>query len=301
MADSDYTYNFPTTSTSLLTNKPSHRRRSRSPTAFVLPHSKHHATYASDIARLLDPSYSSPSYASSAPYVDRHGDLHDPDYRHFPAVTPPPLTHVKATRPRWVINSNDDVFAVDEDDQDLDSFSTRLDTRRSPDRRHRDSVSTYRPASYSSSFPHSFLTPPTSLESNDTVLGDVDEFPFDDEKDKKCPIAAVKKASGKSRSSRLSKAPIQTEKVQPEEERHIIDPSPNDPPPQDYIPTDYAQDPEWTSVPSFSSGSRKADSFFSNRPTCTQSLRRQWQSVNLSFRLRVFRFKRRVRRVIKGY
>jgi hypothetical protein len=249
MADSDYTYNFPTTSTSLLTSKPSHRRRSRSPTSFALPHSKHHATHASDIARLLDPSYSSPSYASSAPYVDRHGDLHDPDYRHFPAVTPSPLTHVKATRPRWVINSNDDVFAVDEDDQDLGSFSTRLDTRRSPDRRHRDSVSTYRPASYSSSFPHSFLTPPTSLESNDTVLGDVDEFPFDekrDEKDKKCPMAAVKKATGKSRSNRLSKAPIQTEKVEPEEERHIIDTSANDPPPQDYIPTEYAQDPEWT-------------------------------------------------------
>src|SRR5262245_46829307 len=166
MADTEYTYNFPTTSTSLLTSKPSHRRRSHSPTKFVLSHSKHHATRASDIARLLDPSYSSPSYAPSAPYVDRHGDLHDPDYRHFPAMTPPSPPHVKSTRPRWVISSDDDVFAVDEDDEDVDSFPTPLVSRKSSDRRHRDSVSTYRPASHSSSFPHSasfphsFLTPP---------------------------------------------------------------------------------------------------------------------------------------------
>ncbi|KAH9843106.1 uncharacterized protein C8Q71DRAFT_853604 [Rhodofomes roseus] len=84
-----------------------HSPRSHSPIphiATILP--THHssmyapATRAADISRLLDPAYASGSSSSSAStaspthhkhgqtraYVDRHGDLHDPDYRDFPVL-----------------------------------------------------------------------------------------------------------------------------------------------------------------------------------------------------------------------
>lgn len=69
--------------------------------------------HATDLSRLLDPSYASssssskasPSYATRA-YVDHNGELHDPDYRHFPSISTP---HRRSTnnsgsnnlRPAW--------------------------------------------------------------------------------------------------------------------------------------------------------------------------------------------------------
>lgn len=148
----------------------------------MLPH--HHSsssmyapsTRAEDIARLLDPAYASGSSSSSAStgsptryrhgqaraYVDHHGDLHDPDYRDFPAL----LTTARApsaarrrasydvrprnprhrverrysgaythTRPGWERNWSD--VGEDDDDDDDESqshyspFASHAATRRS--------------------------------------------------------------------------------------------------------------------------------------------------------------------------
>jgi len=42
-----------------------------------------------DISRLLDPSYLPSSSSRSGVYVDPSGEVHDPDYRHFPLVAAP--------------------------------------------------------------------------------------------------------------------------------------------------------------------------------------------------------------------
>ncbi|KZT70101.1 hypothetical protein DAEQUDRAFT_224066 [Daedalea quercina L-15889] len=85
-----------------------HSHRSHSPIPHIttiLPTHNHSSMYApstraADISRLLDPAYASGSSSSSASttspthhklgqtraYVDRHGDLHDPDYRDFPVL-----------------------------------------------------------------------------------------------------------------------------------------------------------------------------------------------------------------------
>lgn len=78
------------------------RKRSPSPSSqhfSVNPFAAHRpyspSTRASDIARLLDPTYASPPHhtafkavgtrtAIREVYVDHHGDLHDPDFRDFP-------------------------------------------------------------------------------------------------------------------------------------------------------------------------------------------------------------------------
>ncbi|KAI0093778.1 hypothetical protein BDY19DRAFT_989320 [Irpex rosettiformis] len=62
----------------------------------------------SDASRLLDPSYASSSSVNVGPsraYVDHSGDLHDPDYRHFP-VLPTHKKRVNSPARRSSTNSN---------------------------------------------------------------------------------------------------------------------------------------------------------------------------------------------------
>jgi len=69
---------------------------------------------AADVSRLLDPSYLSSS-ASSSPtsvYADTDGNLHDPDYRHFPVVASP-----LPRRPAWERGGEDDDVDRDEFDE----------------------------------------------------------------------------------------------------------------------------------------------------------------------------------------
>ncbi|KAG6334367.1 hypothetical protein ID866_4718 [Astraeus odoratus] len=112
------------------------RKRSPSPSSssssranHVSPFSNHlfsrpysPSSRADDVARLLDPAYASPAqHAHSAfntskagvrqAYVDHHGDLHDPDFRHFPVF------HAHH-RPRWESAFN----APDDEDSDFDEY-----------------------------------------------------------------------------------------------------------------------------------------------------------------------------------
>ena len=88
---------------------------------------------AADVSRLLDPSYLSSS-ASSSPssvYADTDGNLHDPDYRHFPVVAPLPR------RPAWERGGEDD-------DADGEEFDERAHIRSaSPRERRRARYSAY--------------------------------------------------------------------------------------------------------------------------------------------------------------
>lgn len=75
--------------------------------------SHHRQPKVADVSRILDPSYLSSS-ASSSPtsvYADTDGNLHDPDYRHFPVVTPVPR------RPAWERGGDDDEVDVEEFDE----------------------------------------------------------------------------------------------------------------------------------------------------------------------------------------
>jgi hypothetical protein len=88
---------------------------------------------AADVSRLLDPSYLSSS-ASSSPtsvYADPDGNLHDPDYRHFPVVDTLP------SRPAWERGGEDD-------DVDREEFDERARLRSaSPRERRRARYSAY--------------------------------------------------------------------------------------------------------------------------------------------------------------
>ncbi|KAG2145075.1 hypothetical protein BD769DRAFT_948316 [Suillus cothurnatus] len=98
------------------------RKRSPSPSSqhfSVNPFAAHRpyspSTRASDIARLLDPAYASPSHQTAFKavgsrtairevYVDHHGDLHDPDFRDFPTFG---HTHFKPSLERTYTDESD--------------------------------------------------------------------------------------------------------------------------------------------------------------------------------------------------
>jgi hypothetical protein len=95
-----------------------------------LPSKRHFSHYrqpkVADVSRILDPSYLSSS-ASSSPasvYADTDGNLHDPDYRHFPVVNDLPR------RPAWERGG-------DEEEIDADAFDERARLRSASPRERR--------------------------------------------------------------------------------------------------------------------------------------------------------------------
>jgi hypothetical protein len=256
--------------------------------------------HAADLSRLLDPSYCSAStkgYVSQA-YVDPYGDLHDPDYRHFPTSFPSSSSSSSAKRqnsprPHWELaldNNNaedDDYDELDEDDSFFLSTSTAARpqdhsrysaTRRMSHGRIRpreSSFSIYSNINYYSP-PTTISTLPTSYESDKTDLSrcsDADE--------------------GKKR-RRLSKGGREKEKDREglwggsteTYYRGSLDHSRDLPPTQEEEVGDVRVGSSLTS----------AMRIREDVPTCSQSLRRQWQAFSLRFRFGVFRAQRNVMR-----
>lgn len=270
--------------------------------------------HAADLSRLLDPLYCSPStskgYAPQA-YVDPYGDLHDPDYRHFPTSSSSSSAKAKrynSPRPHWQLAQDnhdaldDDSDELDEDDSFFLSTSTAAHpqnhsrysaTRRSSHGRRRlrdSSFSTYSSNYYSPSTTISTL--PTSYESDKTVLS-------------KCTDSEEKKPKGRRRLSKGDKekekdrealwsgsvAVVGTEAYY----RGSLDRSPDLPPTREEEPED---------VPVGSTPTSPMGAIYRTTeyvPTCSQSLRRQWQALSLRFRFSVFRAQRKVMRRVHSF
>ncbi|KII88250.1 hypothetical protein PLICRDRAFT_54090 [Plicaturopsis crispa FD-325 SS-3] len=107
----DFTYDLPMplASSSRLPSSPKKHHRHKPPRT-PSPHVMHKD--AADVARILDPSYATSTRpAQAVAYIDAHGDLHDPDYRHFPVLpTPSPRRH------RY--SAFDDSYQDEDDDED---------------------------------------------------------------------------------------------------------------------------------------------------------------------------------------
>jgi len=235
--DCDYAYDFPIPSTSAPPSPPHKSRR--------LSHHSRHA----ELTRMLDPAYAPPSSSSTSPvdaYLDHHGDLHDPDYIHFPAV------RVRVPHPRWDVPPDDD--------DDADEPDTLFHTAFFP----KPSYRAFPP------IPHAAYSPPTSFDSDDAVLEvqEEPESPFvDREKEQQRWLCPVSRYTSRRRSR--------------EEERPTVDEKPDDETELTRRKRSTDFEPEWT-------------------PTCSESLRRQWQRISLRFRLGLFRAQRRARRRLSG-
>ncbi|KAG5642924.1 hypothetical protein DXG03_001875 [Asterophora parasitica] len=135
---------------------------------------------AADISRLLDPSYTKNARAStsSAAYVDRHGDLHDPDYRHFPVAQ---KRHI-AARPRWELIDEDALADDDDGEWEQEHTHRHRDTSFSSyqQQQHRSPSSSYtfHPVPRHTHHTHHHHYAPHSFDSADTVLDSVDEHTY---------------------------------------------------------------------------------------------------------------------------
>lgn len=295
--------------------------RATSPILFSKCHSQ--PERAADISRLLDPSYSSSSSGSSSSthvhaYVDRHGELHDPDYRYFPVAAPAKRTtsphrataaaYNMAARPRWEL--------VDEDALDLeeeeDLFSARLhNTNNNNNKRHtrdRDSFSSHR--AYTPTYP----SHPHSFDSDDTVL---DEYEDDDFAPRDRFPALLRTTFSRDRkrraSSLLSDAPtpaltdasLVAPSPSPLAQHHSLPASPLSPHSSLFahypVRTMSRQqhEEEDKEAREKEEREREVEEELERRtewtPTCTQALRREWQAVTLRIRFSVFRTQRRIK------
>ena len=265
---------------------------------------KMHASskHAADVSRLLEPSYRSAStstgYVSQA-YVDPYGDLHDPDYRHFPTSFPSSSSSSakRSPRPHWDLtldNSNaedDDDDELDEDDSFFLSTSTAARpqnhsrytaTRRISHGRIRpgeSSFSIYNNTTNYYSPPTTISTLPTSYESDKTDLSRCSDA---DEK--------TKKRRRLSREKEKDREGLWGGVAAPETYyRGSLEYSRDLPPTQEEEAGDVRVG---ASVTSPKRTIREGEYV----PTCSQSLRRQWQAFSLRFRFGVFRAQRNVMR-----
>lgn len=236
----EYNYDFPVPSNSSLIapsampqRKSNALRRRRSPSppsrTYHAPHfPTHHSTKytpstrQAEVSRLLDPSYSNIQQGSSSSktnsplsvFVDHYGDIHDPDYRHFPALP---------TRPKWETNGEDDDEEMLEDEKAINNS-----------RRKSFETYAYRPSyayyQYEAPSPSSFAS-------------ELDESPFDDDAS---PVEKTEKnkLSKKYRGRRHSHVEEKQALARTEEEPNAVSVAA----PEcgaDYTPSEYG-DHDWT-------------------------------------------------------
>ncbi|TFK46727.1 hypothetical protein OE88DRAFT_1739332 [Heliocybe sulcata] len=281
----------------------------------ALPHhssSKHSPVRAYDISCFLDPAYasgSSCSQSSSSPssaYIDRHGDLHDPDYRPF--AHGPAGTRNRAHGGGINVDTPSDDDESDGSETERVHRHTRLTTyphlQRHQDRGRSESGSRTRHPSPRRYVP--YYEPPyattglsSSPEEDDATAtasnwmghygnnvrirrADEEENPFEDgfgyededaERKGRRLLKTRRFSRREKRKSKEESRDLEKREVArtPTPYHFDLDEEPEEGA-QDLIPTQ----PEWT-------------------PTCTQSIRRQWQSVSLSLRFSIFRARRRLR------
>ncbi|KAI0797503.1 hypothetical protein C8Q75DRAFT_3801 [Abortiporus biennis] len=304
----------------------------------LLPHTTNQYSpnsRAADINRLLDPAYSSGSSSSSAgsssrAYVDHRGDLHDPDYRDFPLL--PPTARSKSTRKqRRTSGSSARSHSATRGDARYSNYSVNYATRPSWERdwtvnfvddededELEDEDGTVESHSYShhtpstrtvhnhSSHHHQYSThyspyygEPVVLSSSPVSLGDdnalqllgtmtLDESAFEAEIEEvdleERPRSRRSCLIRKTTNAKKEEGIMAEKQHEDEAQNRILLIEEGDFVYVSASPLPHASPSKLTSP---------------RRPTCTHSLRRQWQAVSLRFRFGVFHAKQRLRRTLK--
>lgn len=292
----------------------------------------------SDLNRLLDPTYSTSCYNDNHAYVDAHGDLHDPDYRHFPLLQQSyNRRSPNATRPHWeliheeasLLDNDDDLLLLEEDSHYYYSSSKRnsfggynksltSSPRNHYAASHRSSspsrvgiTSAYSRGVGAGGFSNLEVSPPTSWSSSSSSESSSSpasydlrsSSPFDAASEKsRCRIAS----SLKSRRRRSGATASVSDKI-----RHAKRASRDF---DDEVTHDYLYRQEWPVAEEEEQevqeaeeredmGSRRRveqDLSSESVPTCSDVLKKRWQRLSLSIQFGMFRAERRIKRRVKS-
>ncbi|TFK30298.1 hypothetical protein FA15DRAFT_677535 [Coprinopsis marcescibilis] len=290
-----------------------------------------------DISRLLDPSYTSSYYrptqhrATYGPYVDAHGDMHDPDYRQFPIIYQSPKSQRYPTNPY----DDDSALLLDDDEDTHDDLgfankrnsfsSTRTKTRPQsqfhyPSTRRSNSP-TYSPTSkYSSGaiLASSGVSPistiaSSSASSSSSVLSPAQSPADTDESCKqRCRISALKKRRRTSattldreRDDERAKVPKRLsydfEDVVESQRRRSIEYAREDQRNrfvEEVVEEEEQQQQQDDDDEEEEQQRRKRKE--ESVPTCGESLQRQWQALSLRIRFGMFRAERRIKKRVQS-
>ncbi|KAK0211746.1 hypothetical protein IW262DRAFT_1301669 [Armillaria fumosa] len=220
----------------------------------------HQSAKRAEASRLLDPSYYSSTHNyQPRVYIDRKGNMHDPDYRHFPVLSSSPASSSssspisrRATRPQWESGYTYESAIPDDDDIQgdyYDPFSNHALRRSS-----------------------SLTRPTTPYYPSSSPVSDY-ESPFDDPEEKPC--SAITKAFRPRKCREKRRASLDSTV----EESYYPEPVPE------------LEDDEDEEEEHHAKQERPA-------PTCSEAMKKQWQSISLTVSFGVFRARRRMRRVL---
>ncbi|KAG7093080.1 hypothetical protein E1B28_009368 [Marasmius oreades] len=268
-------------------------------------HRRRHISYDDhEVSMLLDPAYTRPRSSSSQTrvYKDHRGDLHDPDYRHFPSTSTYPTSSSSSrrskrvnsgassiARPSWESGlgegMDDEEFeAYYNDGEDIDAHysSSRLPTRSySPRYSSRTSPSyiPYSPSSTSSSTSSS----PSSFTST-LSDSDLSYYPSSTPTtSSSCPTHKfTKRLLSRNTHSHTHRSSFVEEHVHPSEVDSVSEDQ------EDSISLPEESEREMSASPT---GSLVSTS---------DAMRKQWQATKLSVQFGVFRAQRKVKQALAG-
>ncbi len=223
----------------------------------------HQSAKRAEASRLLDPSYYSTTHNSQPRvYIDRKGNMHDPDYRHFPVLSSSPASSSssnspisrRTARPQWETGYTYESAIPDDDDIQGDYYDpfTNYALRRSS----------------------SLTRPTTPYYPSSSPVSDF-ESPFDEPEEKPCSV--MKKAFRPRKCREKRRASLDSaveESYYPEEPEAVLELE------------DDEEDEEH-----HEKQERPA-------PTCSEAMKKQWQSISLTVSFGVFRARRRMKRVL---
>lgn len=247
----------------------------------------------SDVNRLLDPSYSSPrsvpstsssaySYAKPTVYVDHKGDLHDPDYRHFPPMNPRRQDSRRRPRSKWTPSSGylEDHYESDanesqSDDDGKNGWHGRSLAHVSPaSPRHetsrRRAARSHSPAHYNTNY--------YSHSSANTSPSSTTSTPLSSSPEDSAPLPKRSYSLNQTLSRRLSK-PLPRSSLDYSPASGFTEESP--------VGDDNDDESQQLTSP--------AEDATDEVPNCTDSLRREWHGFALSTRIGIFRLKKKIR------
>ncbi|KAK0476527.1 hypothetical protein EDD18DRAFT_1215209 [Armillaria luteobubalina] len=221
----------------------------------------HQSAKRAEASRLLDPSYYTSSHTyQPRVYIDRKGNMHDPDYRHFPVLSSSPASTSsspisrRATRPQWEAGYTYESAIPDDDDIQGDYYDpfTNYALRRSS----------------------SLTRPTTPYYPSSSPVSDF-ESPFDDAEEKPCSVITKAFRPRKCREKRRASLDSTVE--------------------ESYYPDEPEAVPELEDDDDEEEEQQKQER---PAPTCSEAMKKQWQSISLTVSFGVFRARRRMRRVL---
>ncbi|KAJ3775941.1 hypothetical protein FB446DRAFT_723435 [Lentinula raphanica] len=257
---------------------------------FHMKSSRHSIELANaDITRLMDPSYHPTNHGLSSTeparaYVDRCGQMHDPDFHYFPVYERAGRNGDKRRRrisdplSRSSIQFEDEDLDVEEDEEDFES-RLRQNSRRHQSRRPRSSQSHTYPLSSSDSY----YTSSSSSSSPSSYSSPLPFSPytsvFEDKPRHHHHSILPKKFRRPSSDSSPPSSPLSyTSPLDFDEPSDVEDDQQNQTSPDDVDETEHQEVSAQPPQTAFS---------------YSQAMKKQWLAVSLSLRFRLFRAKRR--------